>query len=227
MSSWKCFAILCLLITAPTASAISAVPRSGSTNIRWQSTSSRRRPCRLRTQDHRDRRGGNRWRLCHPHQPAGRNLRRCDDGAQLQVTRPRGTRLSLHQDRRGSARAAGLSPIGRSGPRACLPLRSGLIIRMALRQRLAPMLFDDTDKAAPRHGVPAWWRRRSSPGAVAKQIGDGLPVHGFHSLSADTQPWHATIVRRDHTQLAARRCTRPTRYSARHSPCQKKSRCSQ
>ena len=37
----------------------------------------------------------------------GRNLRRCDDGAQLQVTRPRGTRLSLHQDRR-SARAAGL-----------------------------------------------------------------------------------------------------------------------
>ena len=32
-----------------------------------------------------------------------------------------------------------------------------------MRQRLAPMLFDDTDKAGGRgDGDPAWWRRRSA-----------------------------------------------------------------
>ena len=31
-----------------------------------------------------------------------------------------------------------------------------------MRQRLAPMLFDDTDKQAAEACAPAWWRRRSA-----------------------------------------------------------------
>ena len=81
-----------------------------------------------------------------------------------------------------------------------------------MRQRLAPMLFDDTDKAAAearRSSVVATAQR--SPGAVAKQItrltGDGLPMHSFHSLLADL----ATLARhRDHTNLPLTVLTRPT-----------------
>jgi len=65
-----------------------------------------------------------------------------------------------------------------------------------MRQRLAPMLFDDTDKAAAealRPSIVAQAQR--SPAAVAKQTTgltpDGLPVHSFHSLLADL----ATMVR--------------------------------
>jgi hypothetical protein len=65
-----------------------------------------------------------------------------------------------------------------------------------MRQRLAPMLFDDTDKEtaeALRASVVAQARR--SPAAVAKQATrlteDGLPVHSFHSLMADL----ATVAR--------------------------------
>jgi transposase len=59
-----------------------------------------------------------------------------------------------------------------------------------MRQRLAPMLFDDTDKAAAealRASVVA--KARRSPAAVSKQSTgrtmDGLPVHSFQSLLAD------------------------------------------
>jgi hypothetical protein len=65
-----------------------------------------------------------------------------------------------------------------------------------MRQRLAPMLFDDTDKQAAealRASVVAQARR--SPTAVTKQAtrltDDGLPVHSFHSLMADL----ATVAR--------------------------------
>jgi hypothetical protein len=65
-----------------------------------------------------------------------------------------------------------------------------------MRQRLAPMLFDDTDKdaaAALRASVVAQAER--SPAAVTKQTTglteDGLPVHSFHSLLADL----ATLAR--------------------------------
>jgi transposase len=65
-----------------------------------------------------------------------------------------------------------------------------------MRQRLAPMLFDDTDKEAAeaqRASVVAQARR--SPAAVTKQATrlteDGLPVHSFHSLMADL----ATVAR--------------------------------
>jgi len=65
-----------------------------------------------------------------------------------------------------------------------------------MRQRLAPMLFDDTDKEAAealRSSVvmPA----QPSPAAVSKQTtgrtADGLPVHSFRSLLADL----ATLAR--------------------------------
>lgn len=59
-----------------------------------------------------------------------------------------------------------------------------------MRQRLAPMLFDDTDKEAAealRASVVAQAQR--SPAAVTKQTTgqteDGLPVHSFRSLLAD------------------------------------------
>lgn len=65
-----------------------------------------------------------------------------------------------------------------------------------MRQRLAPMLFDDTDKAAAealRQSVVAQAQR--SPVAVTKQTTglteDGLPVHSFRSLLADL----ATLAR--------------------------------
>jgi hypothetical protein len=65
-----------------------------------------------------------------------------------------------------------------------------------MRQRLAPMLFDDTDKEAAeasRASVVAQARR--SPAAVQKQTTgltpDGLAVHSFQSLLADL----ATIAR--------------------------------
>jgi transposase len=65
-----------------------------------------------------------------------------------------------------------------------------------MRQPLAPMLFDDTDKEtaeALRASVVAQAQR--SPAAVTKQTTgqteDGLPVHSFRSLLADL----ATVVR--------------------------------
>ncbi len=65
-----------------------------------------------------------------------------------------------------------------------------------MRQRLAPTLFDDTDKevaGVPGESVVAQAPR--SPVAVTKQITglteDGLPVHSFRSLLADL----ATLAR--------------------------------
>jgi hypothetical protein len=65
-----------------------------------------------------------------------------------------------------------------------------------MRQRLAPMLYDDTDKEAAealRTSVVAQAQR--SPAAIAKQTTgltpDGLPVHSFRSLLADL----ATVTR--------------------------------
>jgi hypothetical protein len=65
-----------------------------------------------------------------------------------------------------------------------------------MRQRLAPMLFDDTDKEAAealRASVVAQAQR--SPAAVRKQTTgrtpDGMPVHSFQSLLADL----ATVAR--------------------------------
>ena len=65
-----------------------------------------------------------------------------------------------------------------------------------MRQKLAPLLFDDTDRQAAeaaRQSVVAPAQR--SPAAIRKQntgiTQDGLPVHSFHSLLADL----ATLTR--------------------------------
>jgi hypothetical protein len=65
-----------------------------------------------------------------------------------------------------------------------------------MRQRLAPMLFDDTDKAAAealRASVVAPAQRSPTAGTkqTTGQTEDGLPVHSFRSLLADL----ATLVR--------------------------------
>jgi hypothetical protein len=90
-----------------------------------------------------------------------------------------------------------------------------------MRQRLAPMLFDDTDKEtaeALRTSVVAQARR--SPAAVAKQTTgltrDGLPVHSFHSLLADL----ATLVR--NTVVTAITPNYPLTVLTRPTPIQHK-----
>jgi len=90
-----------------------------------------------------------------------------------------------------------------------------------LRQRLAPMLFDDTDKEAAdalRSSVVAQAQR--SPAAISKQTKgvtpDGLPVHSFRSLLADL----ATLARNTITtaltpNLPLVVLTRPTAVQSR------------
>jgi hypothetical protein len=65
-----------------------------------------------------------------------------------------------------------------------------------MRQKLAPMLYDDADREAAealRDSVVA--KAKRSPAAIAKQTrgvtDDGLPVHSFQSLLADL----ATLTR--------------------------------
>ena len=72
----------------------------------------------------------------------------------------------------------------------------GYYLEWHLRQRLAPMLYDDTDKPAAealRSSVVA--KAERSPAAVTKQTTgrteDGLPVHSFRTLLADL----ATLTR--------------------------------
>jgi transposase len=90
-----------------------------------------------------------------------------------------------------------------------------------MRQRLAPMLFDDTDKEAaePRRRSVVAQAQRSSA-AVAKQTtgltADGLPVHSFHSLLADL----ATLVR--NTIITAITPNYPLTVLTRPTPIQQK-----
>ena len=72
----------------------------------------------------------------------------------------------------------------------------GYYLEFHMRQRLAPMLFDDDDKEAAeaqRKSVVA--KAQRSPSAIRKQTTgqtlDGLPVHSFHTLLGDL----ATITR--------------------------------
>ena len=88
-----------------------------------------------------------------------------------------------------------------------------------MRQCLAPMLFDDTDKAAAeamRSSVVATAQR--SPAAVAKQTTrltqEGLQVHSFRSLLADL----ATVVR--NTVITAITPNHPLTVLTRPTPVQ-------
>ncbi len=92
-----------------------------------------------------------------------------------------------------------------------------------MRQRLAPMLYDDTDKEAAealRASVVA--KAERSPAAVAKQTtgrtGDGLPVHSFRTLLADL----ATLTR--NTLVTAIAPEQPFTLTARPTPLQQKAR---
>jgi hypothetical protein len=90
-----------------------------------------------------------------------------------------------------------------------------------MRQLLAPMLFDDTDKAAAeasRASVVAQARR--SPAAIRKQTTgvtpDGLPVHSYRSLLADL----ATLAR--NTVITAITPNHPIIVLTRPTPLQRK-----
>src|SRR5689334_22232690 len=90
-----------------------------------------------------------------------------------------------------------------------------------MRQRLAPMLFDDTDKEAAealRSSVVAQAQR--SPAAVTKQTTgstpDGLPVHSFRTLLADL----ATLAR--NTIITAINPNYPLTVVTRPTPVQQK-----
>jgi hypothetical protein len=85
-----------------------------------------------------------------------------------------------------------------------------------MRQRLAPMLYDDTDKDAAealRASVVA--KAERSPAAIAKQTTgrteDGLPVHSFRTLLADlTTLTRNTLVTASDPERAFTVTARPT-----------------
>src|ERR1700752_4702373 len=92
-----------------------------------------------------------------------------------------------------------------------------------MRQRLAPMLYDDTDKEvaeAQRSSVVA--KAGRSPAAVTKQTTgrteDGLPVHSFRTLLADL----ATLTQ--NTLVTAIAPAQPFTLTARPTPIQQKPR---
>ena len=92
-----------------------------------------------------------------------------------------------------------------------------------MRQRLAPMLYDDTDKdaaEAQRSSVVA--KAERSPAAVTKQTTgrteDGLPVHSFRTLLNDL----ATLTR--NTLLTAIAPEQPFTLTARPTLLQQKAR---
>jgi hypothetical protein len=92
-----------------------------------------------------------------------------------------------------------------------------------MRQRLAPMLYDDSDKQAAeaqRSSIVA--KAERSPDAVTKQTtgrtGDGLPVHSFRTLLADL----ATLTQ--NTLVTAIAPEQPFTLTARPTPIQQKAR---
>ena len=97
----------------------------------------------------------------------------------------------------------------------------GYYLEWHMRQRLAPMLYDDTDKQAAealRTSVVA--KAERSPAAVTKQTTgrteDGLPVHSFQTLLADL----ATLTR--NTVATAIAPDDPFTITVRPTPIQKK-----
>jgi hypothetical protein len=90
-----------------------------------------------------------------------------------------------------------------------------------MRQKLAPLLFDDTDKDAAeavRASVVA--KAQRSPAAIRKQTTgvtpDGLPVHSFRTLLADLATLaRNTIVTAVAPNLPLTVFTRPTAVQQR------------
>ena len=97
----------------------------------------------------------------------------------------------------------------------------GYYLEWHMRQRLAPMLYDDDDKEAAEALRPSVVAKAArSPAAVAKQTTgrtpDGLPVHSFHTLIADL----ATLTK--NTVEIATAPGIPFTLTARPTPIQKK-----
>ena len=97
----------------------------------------------------------------------------------------------------------------------------GYYLEWHMRQKLAPMLFDDTDKQAAeaaRASVVAPAQRSET--AIRKQTTgvtpDGLPVHSFHTLLADL----ATLTR--NTVVTAVAPALPLTVLARATPVQRR-----
>jgi len=97
----------------------------------------------------------------------------------------------------------------------------GYYLEWHMHQRLAPMLYDDTDKQgaeALRTSVVA--KAERSPTAVTKQTTgrteDGFPVHSFQTLLADL----ATLTQ--NTAVTAIAPDAPFKITARPTPIQKK-----
>src|SRR5208282_6303033 len=93
----------------------------------------------------------------------------------------------------------------------------GYYLEWHMRQRLAPMLYDDTDKqAAEALRTSPVAKAQRSPAAVTKQTTgrteDGLPVHSFQSLLADL----ATLSR--NTVVTAIAPDNPFTITARPTP---------
>jgi len=90
-----------------------------------------------------------------------------------------------------------------------------------MRQRLAPMLYDDTDKNAADalRSSPVAKAQRSEAAVTKQTTGhttDGLPVHSFHSLIADL----ATLAR--NTVTTALAPNHPFTIVTRPTPIQQK-----
>ncbi|MGH7049755.1 MAG: IS1634 family transposase, partial [Acetobacteraceae bacterium] len=90
-----------------------------------------------------------------------------------------------------------------------------------MRQKLAPMLFDDADKeaaAAERTSIVA--KAERSPAAISKETTgitpDGLPVHSFRTLLADV----ASLAR--NTIVTAITPNHPLTVLTRATPIQRK-----
>ena len=92
-----------------------------------------------------------------------------------------------------------------------------------MRQCLAPMLYDDTDKDAAEAQRPSVVAKAErSPAAVTKQTTgrteDGLPVHSFRTLLDDL----ATLTR--NTLVTPIAPEQPFTLTARPTPVQQKAR---
>jgi len=116
-----------------------------------------------------------------PHPSATAFPRACSASARLLVAR------EGCEDRSVALPAEGWEPLQRRDSYAPL---CAYRVEWHLRQRLAPMLYDDAEKAtaeALRNSVVA--KAQRSPSAIAKQTHgttpDGLPVHSLQTLLAD------------------------------------------
>ena len=166
------------------------------------------------------RRGGNRRPLCRAHQPGRGDARRRRDRAQLQIPGlvERAFRCIKTVDLHVRPVYHWLEDRVRAHVFLCM---LAYYLEWHMRQCLAPMLFDDTDKEeaeALRNSVVAQAQR--SKAAIKKQTTgltpDGLPVHSFHSLLADL----ATLAR--NTIITAINPLYPLTVVTRPTPVQQK-----